>query len=164
MTLEQRAMIALAGAHVLIGIFFLFLAHYKLVDRKFIYGGGIDFWLNKFRGSGSVYPFYRSFLESIVQPHKVLFAWLVTLAEAGIALSMLLGLFVRTGSSIGMFLMLNLLLASDYPGPQARVWQYFGASLSHSILLILFAVFFLADAGQVGGLDGFSSSALPALE
>ena len=152
---EQRAMTALAAARVLIGIFFFFFAHYKLADRKFIYGGGFDFWLNKFFNSSSVYPFYRPFLELIVLPHKVLFAWLVTLAEAGIALSMLLGLFVRAGSLVGVFLMLHLLFASNYPGPQARVWQYCGASLSHSILLILFALFFLADAGQVAGLDGF---------
>ena len=154
MTPEQRAMTALALARILIGIFFFFFAHYKLADRKFIYEGGFDFWLKKFLNSSSVYPFYRPFLELVVLPHKVLVAWLVTLAEAAIALSMLLGLFVRAGSLIGMFLMLNLLCASDYPGPQARVWQYFGASLSHALLLILFAVFILADAGKVWGLDG----------
>ncbi len=153
MDLEQRALIVLAGARILIGVFFVFFAHYKLADKKFIYGGGIDFWLHQFLDSGHVYPFYRPFLEKIVLPHRVLFAYLVTLAEAGIALCMLLGLLVPVGSLVGMFLMFNLLVASNYPGPNARVWQYFGASLSHSVLLILFTIFFLTDTGKVWGLD-----------
>lgn len=147
-------MTALALARIMIGIFFFFFAQYKLADRRFIYDGGIDFWLNKFLDSASAYPFYRPFLREAVLPHKVLFAYLVSLAEAGIALSMLFGLLVRVGSLVGMFLMLNLLFASSYPGPNARVWQYFGASLSHSMAFILFAVFFFTDAGKVWGLDG----------
>ena len=155
MTSGDRAMVALAVARLAIGIFFFFFAQYKLADRKFIYGGGIDFWLNKFLSSDSAYPFYRGFLQNVILPRKALFAWLVSLAEAGIALSMLAGFLVRFGSLVGIFLMLHLLFASDYPGLNARVWQYFGASLSHSILLIFFALFFFADAGLVWGLDGF---------
>jgi hypothetical protein len=33
-------------------------------------------------------------------------------------------------------------------------WRYFGAELDHLPLLLLFIIFFAADAGRVWGLDG----------
>ena len=37
--------------------------------------------------------------------------------------------------------MLTLLFSSNYPGPEAPLWQYFGASLDHSVLSLCFAAF-----------------------
>jgi thiosulfate dehydrogenase [quinone] large subunit len=42
--------------------------------------------------------------------------------------------------------MLTLLFASNYPGPDAPLWQYFGASLEHLVLAMCFATFALADS------------------
>jgi thiosulfate dehydrogenase [quinone] large subunit len=37
--------------------------------------------------------------------------------------------------------MVTLLFSSNYPGPHAAFWQYFGASLNHLVLALCFAVF-----------------------
>ena len=51
--------------------------------------------------------------------------------------------------------MLSLTLATWWePGHNVPVWRYFGAELDHLPLLFLFAIFYVADAGQVWGLDG----------
>jgi len=48
--------------------------------------------------------------------------------------------------------MLTLLFASDYPGPHAAFWQYFGASLSHSIFACCFAAFLVGRSDAVWSL------------
>jgi hypothetical protein len=37
--------------------------------------------------------------------------------------------------------MMTLLFSANYPGLHAAIWQYFGASLDHSVLALCFAVF-----------------------
>jgi hypothetical protein len=37
--------------------------------------------------------------------------------------------------------MLALLFSSNYPGPHAAPWQYFGAALNHLVLVFCFAAF-----------------------
>jgi hypothetical protein len=39
--------------------------------------------------------------------------------------------------------MLILLFSSDYPGAGAPFWQYFGASLDHSVLALCFLAFLI---------------------
>jgi hypothetical protein len=46
----------------------------------------------------------------------------------------------------------TLLLSSNYPGPGAPMWQYFGASLEHSVLGICFVVFLAGRADAVWAL------------
>jgi thiosulfate dehydrogenase [quinone] large subunit len=45
--------------------------------------------------------------------------------------------------------MLTLLLSSDYPGSSAPLWQYFGASLSHSVFALCFLAFLLGSPESV---------------
>jgi thiosulfate dehydrogenase [quinone] large subunit len=49
--------------------------------------------------------------------------------------------------------MLTLLFASDYPGAGAPMWQYFGASLDHSVLGLCFLTFLMgrSDAAWAVG-------------
>jgi hypothetical protein len=37
--------------------------------------------------------------------------------------------------------MVTLLVASNYPGPHAPFWQYFGAALEHLVLAFCFGAF-----------------------
>jgi thiosulfate dehydrogenase (quinone) large subunit len=52
---------------------------------------------------------------------------------------------VRAASVCGVIYMLTLLFASNYPGPHAPLWQYFGASLEHFVPALCFAAFALGD-------------------
>jgi thiosulfate dehydrogenase [quinone] large subunit len=45
--------------------------------------------------------------------------------------------------------MAALLFSSDYPGPHAAFWQYFGASLSHSVFALCFLAFLVGRADAV---------------
>jgi thiosulfate dehydrogenase [quinone] large subunit len=44
--------------------------------------------------------------------------------------------------------MLGLLFSSNDPGPGRPLWQYFGASLDHSVLALCFAALALGDADR----------------
>jgi thiosulfate dehydrogenase (quinone) large subunit len=44
--------------------------------------------------------------------------------------------------------MLTLLFSSAYPGPTAPFWQYFGASLSHSVFALCFMSFLIGNSEQ----------------
>jgi len=49
----------------------------------------------------------------------------------------------RSASFCGLIFMLTLLFSSDYPGAEAAFWQYFGASLSHSVFALCSAAFLI---------------------
>jgi thiosulfate dehydrogenase [quinone] large subunit len=63
-----------------------------------------------------------------------------------IALALVLGLLVRPASAFGLLYMLTLLFSANYPGPHAPLWQYFGASLDHSVLALCFVSFLVGDS------------------
>jgi thiosulfate dehydrogenase (quinone) large subunit len=41
-----------------------------------------------------------------------------------------------------------LLFSSNYPGAHVPVWQYFGASLDHSVLAFCFVAFFSSRSDE----------------
>ncbi|MBS1851244.1 MAG: DoxX family protein [Acidobacteria bacterium] len=134
-------------------IFFLAFGEYKLFNPAFTQGG-FQQYLQGFIENGAV-SFYQPVLSTLVLPHAVFFGYLVGLIEMFIGLALLLGLWVRPASVLGVLHMLSLTLATWWgPGPGAPVWRYFGAELDHLPLLFLFMIFFVADAGQEWGLDG----------
>jgi uncharacterized membrane protein YphA (DoxX/SURF4 family) len=98
---------------------------------------------------------YAGFLSAVVQPRAVFFGYLVGLIELAIGVSMLLGLWVRPLSILGALFMINMILCTWWaPGHGVPVWRYFGAELDHIPLLLLFLIFYTADAGTTWGLDG----------
>jgi len=50
--------------------------------------------------------------------------------------------------------MVTLLLSSNYSGPGAPMWQYFGASLDHSVLGICFVAFLIGKSDAVWAVGG----------
>jgi thiosulfate dehydrogenase [quinone] large subunit len=137
----------LAGLRIAVGALFLIFGEYKVVGREFVHGGFAG-WINQFLTDGA-YPFMKPLLRSFVLSHSLFFAWLVALGESAIGLALVLGLFVRTASACGFVYMLGLLFSSNYPGPGRPLWQYFGASLDHSVLALCFAALSLGDADKV---------------
>ena len=76
-------------------------------------------------------------LQRIVLPHATLIAFLVAYGE----LAIVSGIWVRTASAFGLVYMLSLLFSANYPGAHVPLWQYFGASLDHSVLALCFLTF-----------------------
>ena len=85
-------------------------------------------------------------LQRIVLPRPRLFAFLVAYGELAIGLALVFGIWVSVASAFGLFHMLALLFASNYAGAHLPLWQYFGASLDHSVLALFFLTFIGAGA------------------
>jgi thiosulfate dehydrogenase [quinone] large subunit len=139
---------ALAVLRIAVGIFFLIFAQYKVFGTEFTLHGGFQFWINKFL-EGGVYPFMAPVLRGCVLPHATLFAFLTAYGELAIGLALTFGVRVRPASVAGLLLMLALLFSSDYPGAHAAFWQYFGASLSHSVFALCFVAFLVGRTDAV---------------
>jgi uncharacterized membrane protein YphA (DoxX/SURF4 family) len=138
---------ALAVLRISVGILFLIFAEYKVFGTEFT-GHGFKFWINKFIEQGA-YPFMEPVLRGFVLAHAKPLAYLVAYGELAIALALILGFLVRVASAFGLLFMLTLLFSSDYPGAGAPFWEYFGASLSHSVLALCFLAFLLGRADAV---------------
>jgi uncharacterized membrane protein YphA (DoxX/SURF4 family) len=142
---------ALAGLRIGVGALFLIFAQYKVFGTAFTLGGGFQFWIGRFLDQGA-YPFMTGVLRGFVLPHATPIAFLVAYGELAIGLALVLGLLVRPASICGIVFMLTLLVSSNYPGPHAPFWQYFGASLDHSVLAMCFAAFLAAKPDEVASV------------
>jgi len=135
---------ALAFLRIAVGIFFLIFGEYKVFGTQFTLHGGFESWINKFIQEGGAYPFMVPVLRGFVLPHATIMAFLVAYSEFAIGLACTFGILVRLASAGGLIFMLTLLFSSDYPGAGAPFWQYFGASLGHSIFAFCFIAFLIA--------------------
>jgi uncharacterized membrane protein YphA (DoxX/SURF4 family) len=143
---------ALAILRISVGILFLIFAEYKVFGTQFTLHGGFQFWINKFLEEGA-YPFMVPILRGFVLPHATAIAFLVAYSELSIGLALVLGVLVRPASAGGLLFMFTLLFSSDYPGAHAPLWQYFGASLSHSVFALCFLAFLVGRADAVWSLN-----------
>ena|SRR3984957_15068739 len=135
---------ALAFLRIAVGILFLIFGEYKVFGTQFTLHGGFQFWINKFLQDGGAYPFMAPILKGFVLPHATPIAFLVAYGEFSIGLALTFGILVRAASAGGLVFMLTLLFSSDYPGAGAPFWQYFGASLGHSVFALCFVSFLIA--------------------
>jgi uncharacterized membrane protein YphA (DoxX/SURF4 family) len=146
-TIDRNA-IALAALRISVGALFLIFGEYKVFGREFTLGGGFQLWINRFLLNGA-YPFMLPVLQKFVLPNATIIAFLVSYGEFAIGLALVFGVLVRPASVCGLIYMLTLLFSSNYPGPQAALWQYFGASLDHSVLALCFVAFILGEVDRV---------------
>ena len=130
---------------IAIGLLFLIFAQYKVFGTQFTLHGGFQFWINRFLEDGA-YPFIKPILKNFVLAHATPLAFFVAYGELAIGISLVTGILVRASSLFGLIFMLSLLFSSDYAGPQAPLWQYFGASLDHSVLALCFLTFLIGRA------------------
>jgi uncharacterized membrane protein YphA (DoxX/SURF4 family) len=147
-TATQRNDVAVAGLRIAVGCLFLIFGEYKVFGTQFTLHGGFQWWINKFLQDGAVYPFMVPLLTHFVLPNGTAIAFVVAYGEFAIGLSLVLGIGVRIASGFGVIYMLALLFSSNYPGPHAPFWQYFGASLDHSVLGLCFATFLFARSTE----------------
>jgi uncharacterized membrane protein YphA (DoxX/SURF4 family) len=135
---------SLAALRISVGCLFLIFAEYKVFGMQFTRGGGFQHWIDLFL-QGGAYPFMVPVLKNFVLPHATPIAFLVAYSELAIGLALVFGILVRPASVCGVVYMLTLLFSSNYPGSNAPLWQYFGASLDHSVLALCFGAFALTN-------------------
>ena len=147
---------SIAAVRIATSVFFVFFGEYKLFGAGFAHGG-FQQYLQDYIQHDAV-TFYRLVLGNVVLPHAVFFGYLVGAIEMFIGLSLLFGFWVRPASILGILHMVSLTLATWWaPGHGVPTWRYFGAELDHLPLLLLFVIFFVADAGRTWGLDALVS-------
>src|SRR5205823_13722933 len=105
---------------------------------------GLAYWMG-LMGKHAAIPLQADFVNNIVLPHFYLFAPLVCAAEVFVAVSLILGCFVRLGGVIGALQIFNLWLGL-YSAPGEWPWTYF-------FLLLLMLIFALHRYGRRLGLD-----------
>jgi len=142
----------IAGVRIATSVFFLLFGEYKLAGPGFAHGG-FQGYLHGYINNDAV-SFYRPVLSGLILPHAVFFGYLVGAIEMFVGVCLLLGLWVRPASVLGIFFLLNLTLAAWWdPGHGVPLWRYFGARLDTIPLLLLLIIFYATDAGKVWGLD-----------
>lgn len=149
---------SLSALRIAVGVLFLILAEYKVLGTQFTLHGGFQYWINLFL-QGAAYPFMVPVLRNFVLPHATFIAFFVAYGELCLGVSLVLGIWVRAASVCGVAYMAALLFSSNYPGSGAPFWQYFGASLNHSVLALCFAVFVLTDSTQLWSILNYSRRA-----
>jgi len=144
----------IAGVRMATSLFFILFGEYKLAGPGFAHGG-FQGYLRDYIATSAV-SFYRPVLSGIILPHAVFFGYLVGAIEMFVGVCLLLGLWVRPASAVGIVFLLNLTLAAWWDvGHGAPLWRYFGSRLDTLPLTLLLIIFYAADAGVVWGLDGW---------
>jgi thiosulfate dehydrogenase (quinone) large subunit len=144
---------ALAFLRICVGILFLIFGQYKVFGTQFTLHGGFEYWITKFLQDGA-YPFMVPVLKNLVLPHARPIAFLVAYGELAIGIALTLGIWVQRASAFGLLYMVTLLVSSNYPGAGAPMWQYFGASLDHSVLGLCFVTFLMGESDAVWAVGG----------
>jgi thiosulfate dehydrogenase (quinone) large subunit len=97
--------------------------------------------------------FYKHFLETTVIPNSHLFAQLTAWGETVVGIGLTLGLLTGMASLVGLFLVTNYGLATQWMSP--------GQQGFHLILFSLMVAFFFARVGRTWGLDGWLARRKP---
>lgn len=118
-----------------------------MFGTQFTLGGGFLGWINRFIAHGS-YSFMLPVLRNFVVPHSTAISFLVAYGEFAIGLGLIFGILTRTASFFGLLLMVAMIFSSDSPGTGAAFWNYFGASLNHSVFAMCFLAFLFGDADR----------------
>jgi uncharacterized membrane protein YphA (DoxX/SURF4 family) len=135
-----------------IAILRIYIGYYLLFQgiRKFQRGFPQSDWIGRQIGdlrTLDLYPWYKSFLQTIVAPHSELFGYLVMSGEILAGGGLLLGLLTRFSGFVGLFLLINYYLG---PG-MARG----GAPLAQQqTFIVALIIILLANPGKTLGLDG----------
>ncbi len=96
---------------------------------------------------------YKHFLEATVLTHPELFAQLTAWGETAVGLGLTLGLLTGVSSLIGLVLVTNYGLATQWMSP--------GQQGFHIVLFALMLAFFMSRAGRTWGLDARIAAARP---
>ena len=146
LTKSRTSLWPLALARVVIGLLWLISVRWKLPPAFAPSAGrGLQDWL-LLEVQHPFLPAYGAFVEHVVLPNFVVFAWFIFLSELITGLSLLTGLFSRAGAALGLLLALNLGLGLlNVPGEWP--WSYVMLAMWH-------AVFLASAPGRIWGLDG----------
>ena len=131
-----ESLLPMAVARIVLGIMWLASLLWKL-PPDFAPGGeepGLHGWLS-LEVEHPTFGFYGDFIESVVLPNFVLFAWLVFLAELAVGLALVSGVFARPAALLGLLMSINLWIGlKNVPGEWH--WTYGLMTMWHAAVLL----------------------------
>ncbi|MHB1131200.1 MAG: DoxX family protein [Chloroflexota bacterium] len=136
----QTSLAFAAVLRVTMGLVFFLTAMEN--SAKGLYGPGFRTFVAGL-ANGNPLPWYRSFLEGVVLPNWQAVALLQAVAEYGMGIALLIGLFTPLASLGGVFFFLNLLLAS-----WQREWPW-----TYGNMIVMLLVAGASGSGRWLGLD-----------
>jgi uncharacterized membrane protein YphA (DoxX/SURF4 family) len=153
----------LAVLRIVVGLYFV----KSLVTKmSFVMLGGIlplpavsERWLTVMpkivakQASENPLAFYKQFLEGTVLTHSNIFAQLTAWGETVAGIGLTLGLLTGVASLVGVLLVINYGLATQWMSP--------GQQGFHLVLFFLMLAFFFARAGRTWGVDRWLAARWP---
>ena len=153
----------LAVLRIVVGLYFV----KSLVTKmSFVMLGGIlplpavsERWLTVMpkivakQASENPLAFYKQFLEGTVLTHSNIFAQLTAWGETVAGIGLTLGLLTGMASLVGLVLVINYGLATQWMSP--------GQQGFHLVLFFLMLAFFFARTGRTWGVDGWLARRRP---
>ena len=109
-------------------------------------GGGLWYWVQQEIQHPTVTA-YRDFLVNVMIPNWTFFGWMTLITETSIAVSLILGAFMRLGSLVAIGMAANITIGI-LSVPHEWGWTYV-------MLIMLPALFLFTDAGRSFGVDAF---------
>lgn len=97
--------------------------------------------------------FYKNFLETTVLPNSNVFAQMTAWGETVVGIGLTLGLLTGLASIVGLILVINYGLATQWMTP--------GQQGFHLVLFFLMVAFFFARSGRTWGIDGWLARRKP---
>jgi thiosulfate dehydrogenase [quinone] large subunit len=97
--------------------------------------------------------FYKQFLEGTVIPNSTVFAQLTAWGETAVGIGLTLGLLTGVASIVGLLLVTNYGLATQWMSP--------GQQGFHIVLFFLMLAFLFARVGRTWGVDGWLARRKP---
>jgi uncharacterized membrane protein YphA (DoxX/SURF4 family) len=113
---------------------------------------GLPFWMKKM-AEYAPFKWHGALVENVVLPHFYWFAPIVYGVEVVIGVSLIVGLWTRLGSFLGLMMALNL-WAGLYVAPHEWPWTYF-------FLVLIQLVFTLHPPGRSLGVDALLRARQP---
>ena len=131
---------------LVLGVLFAHLSMGKIHDGWLSNAEPIRQSLTNFqKNAGGIQLYY---IEHVAMPYTGFWAKLITVGEACLAISFILGLLVRLSSAAGIFMVLNLHAATG----NLFSWDFFSSPWA-ALLVTGFLILNLARAGRWVGLD-----------
>lgn len=138
-------------ARLFLGVCFLVFGGTNIFGGDFLARGHLAGWAQKQIAGGHVFPFYRTFLETVVIPNDHAFAILVAFAEFTLGIALVAGVFLGPAGVIGIVLIAAIGFASAAPPAGAGVSTALASTLTFaSIMLLLLVISSSAEAKRAG--------------
>ncbi len=144
----------LVALRILIGLEWFIAGIHKLVDPGYV--GNMYYVLTEVFGADeNPHTWYANLLDNTFANNAEVFAWLVSLGELFIGISLIFGFFINFGAIVGFFLNLNFYFAAGWRGASTQSINW--------IMMAISCIFIISVGAKNLSVDMYVSEKIPRL-